>query len=495
MLLTKRSAWQKIQQHQATLPALNVLLAEEHILDNWSLEAAGIFLDYSRQAIDQQGLALLASLADQVKLGDAIDRLASGAVVNSSESGAATHMLLRDMNSEMVKRSLLSIENQIRDLETAGIEHVVHVGLGGSLLGPQFVLDALTKTNQVIKSVSFLSSETAAEAEAHLATLDIAKTAFIIASKSFTTHEVLEHATEIKTRLAKQGGQAAIDRQLIAVTAEKNAALAWGIHADRVLSMDNSVGGRFSVWSAVGFVLAWALGVDQFREFLRGALSMDRHFSETSNWLHNIPVLLALLGVWYRNAWSFNSQAVISYGQVFATLLPYLQQLHMESLGKSCSQSGELLDYPTSPILWGGLAPDSQHSFHQCLYQGQVNVPIDFIASPKMPVYLQQCLAQASALAHGQGERTDDFPMQQRLTNRCPSSILLLDCVNIERLGALLALYEHKVFVQSVLWDINAFDQWGVEYGKRLYRCPDEQDSAARALYDKMIKREHHGIS
>jgi glucose-6-phosphate isomerase len=386
----------------------------------------------------------------------------------------------------------------------AKITDVVNIGIGGSDLGPRMLTRALRRLHQPRPRVHFVSNVDAADLDATLAGLAPQTTLFIIASKTFTTAETLANATRARAWLeASLGGSADLSRHFAATTANVAGASALGVPPGRVFPMWDWVGGRYSVWSAVGLPVALAVGMDAFEELLAGAGAMDAHF-RTEPPARNLPVLLALLEVWYVNFFGAQTRAVIPYSEDLRELPAYLQQLEMESNGKRVDRDGSEVDYATAPVVWGAPGTPSQHSFHQLLHQGTRLVPVDFIlsredarASATQAALAANALAQAAALAFGHAAPGASY---KALPGNRPSSVLLLERVAPRALGELIATYEHKVFVEGIIWNLNSFDQWGVEHGKTLARMlaprlldggeAADADSSTRALLTRLRARD-----
>ncbi len=502
-ILTEQPIWLKIEQNQRDLAALhlrNLFVEDKHRFQSFSLEAAGIFLDFSKNRINTQTVSLFSALADAMQLSSHREALFSGAILNHSEQLAASYPFLRNPSPE---EAVLLMQEQIQQFVmrlTQGkmlgfsgkaITDIVHIGVGGSHLGPELLLESLKDFQQNALNIHFLSDQDSELAKQLFCTLNPETTLIFCVSKTFKTQEMIRHTDMAIRWLLKRGAEfQQIRHQLYAITANQAAALSYGIVAENIFLFPAWVGGRFSVWSAVSLSVACVLGFENYQAFLAGAHDMDEHF-KTAEFSQNMPVILAMLAIWYQNAWQAQTHAIIPYCQRLQILPTYLQQLHMESLGKSVNQSGEPLPYKTGRIIWGGVGPNSQHSFHQLLMQGTHLVPVDFIVPLKMgkipksmdEFALANCLAQSQVLMRGanfeellidlQWQGMDksaarQLAMHKQMHGNNPSNTLLLNHLNPKTLGALLALYEHKVFVQSVLWNINAFDQWGVELGKEI---------------------------
>ncbi|MCD9046150.1 glucose-6-phosphate isomerase [Luteimonas sp. MHLX1A] len=438
-----------------------------------SLRVGPLYANFARQRFDDQALAGLYALAADAGLQDALRALFDGAMVNPSEQRPALHVALRsalgttpvaqDAHAQ-ARGARARMASMVDALAASAVTDIVNVGIGGSDLGPRLVVDALKDAHSGRFRVHFLTNVDGSDAFHRLRGLDPAKTAAILVSKSFGTQETLLNGTILRDWLG--GGE-----RLYAVSANVEKAQAFGVDPARVLPMWDWVGGRYSLWSTVGFAIALAIGMDGFDALLEGAAEMDAHVLEAPLDA-NLPVLHALTAVWNRNGLGLPTHAVLPYDERLALLPAYLQQLVMESLGKSVTPDGEPADVDTVPVLWGGAGTNSQHSFFQALHQGTQSVPADFIGTvrPDHPyaenhaALLSNLLAQTEALANGHAAED----AQKRYPGNRPSTLMLLDALTPHSLGALIALYEHSVYLQSVLWGINAFDQWGVELGKRI---------------------------
>jgi glucose-6-phosphate isomerase len=416
------------------------------------VEAPGLRLDLSRQRAGAITLRLLSQLAEQRGLAEWREALFSGKKVNVTEDRAAWHTALRSGSHPEVQETLSRLKvlaTKIRTERT--FKRIVNLGTGGSDLGPRLVADALSDG---ALDVRFAANVDPKDLERALEGAEPASTLFIVVSKTFTTQETMANAARAKA----WGG-----KHFIAVSS--NVELATKFGASEVLPMWDWVGGRFSVWSAVGLAAMCAIGIEGFDEFLSGARDIDAHFLEAP-FEKNVPVLMALLGVWNTNFLGAATHAVLPYSNALRLFPSYLQQLEMESNGKRTDREGRVLDYATAPVLWGLEGTVSQHSFHQLLHQGTQVVPVDFIDPGLEENLSANARAQADALAFG----TDDpkLPPHKQYPGNRPSSILSFEGIDPRNLGRLIALYEHKVFVQGVIWNINSFDQWGVELGKEM---------------------------
>jgi glucose-6-phosphate isomerase len=419
---------------------------------HFQAEAPGVRYDYSRQRLGAMTLRLLSGLAGERGLAAWRDALFAGEPINSTEKRAAWHTQLRSgTNTEVLQtlESMKSISSKIRGEKK--FKRVVNLGTGGSDLGPRLLADAL---GDATLDVRFVANVDPKDLERALEGAEPASTLFIVVSKTFTTLETMANA-----QAAKQWG----GKHFIAISSNVEEAKKFG--AMEVLPMWDWVGGRFSVWSAVGLAAACAMGFDSFEEFLLGGKEIDEHFAQAPL-EKNVPVLMAMIGLWNVNFLGAATHAVLPYSNALRLLPAYLQQLEMESNGKRVDRRGMEVAYATAPVLWGLEGTVSQHSFHQLLHQGTQAVPVDFV-DPQLEKNLSaNCRAQADALAFGTSDPA--LPPHRQYPGSRPSSVLQLEGLDPRNLGRLIALYEHKVFVQGVLWNINSFDQWGVELGKEL---------------------------
>ncbi|AOS98640.1 Glucose-6-phosphate isomerase [Microbulbifer aggregans] len=469
------------------------------------IQAAGLDLDFSKNRIDRSAMAALVGLARAHQLEAHRDALFRGEPINTTEQRQVLHPLLRgaipgqESLRAQVETTLTRIEQFVHGVHSgliSGITDkpfrtVINIGIGGSHLGPAMTCRALKPYAQRDLDVQFVSNVDASDISQKLRNADPETTLFIVASKTFTTQETLANAHTARNWLIEQTGRPdAVERHFAAISTATDRIAQFGIRPTHIFPMWDWVGGRYSIWSSIGLPLALAIGYELFTDFHRGAAEMDRHFQKAPL-EQNMPVILALLSYWYLRFWGAETQALLPYDHYLGDFPAYVQQLDMESNGKSTSLQGERLHQATSPIIWGTEGTNGQHSFHQLLHQGNLMVPVDFILPLRShnPIGAHQdllvanCLGQSRALMVGKsleeaitelGEaRMDDTaakslaPHKTMPGNR-PSNTILMDKLTPSTLGALIALYEHKVFVQSVLHKINAFDQWGVELGKQI---------------------------
>jgi len=450
----------------------SLIAAEPDRAARMALQVDGLYASFARQHVDAAALDALFALARESDMSAAIRALLQGDSVNRSEARPALHSALRTVVDAPVASKAAAaaaaarqrMADMAKALRASGVTDVINVGIGGSDLGPRLALDALKDFGDGRFTIHFLSNVDAHAATRLLAGLDPTKTAAILVSKSFGTQETLLNGALILDWLGTS-------ERLFAVSANVPKAEAFGIAPERVLPMWDWVGGRYSLWSAVGFSVLLALGENGFGEMLAGAEAVDRHFLEAPA-ASNLPLMHALFAVWNRNVEGFAAQAVLPYDERLRLLPAYLQQLVMESLGKRVDHEGAAIEHDTVPVIWGGAGTDSQHSFFQALHQGTQVVPAEFIGViqpdhahvEQHRVLLSNLLAQVEALANGD---VGDRPQRHFPGNR-PSTLILLERLTPRSFGALIALYEHSVYAQSVLWGINAFDQFGVELGKTL---------------------------
>src|SRR5688572_6007078 len=450
-------SWAKLAQHAESWRTahLRELFAGDPARGRlFAAEAPGVRYDYSRQRLGAITLRLLTHLAGERGFSEWREALFAGSAINTTENRAAWHTALRagDGAPQEVKETLGRMKQLVSTIrEQKKFTRVVNLGTGGSDLGPRLLADALSDGGLDLR---FAANVDPRDLERALEGAEPDRTLIVVVSKTFTTQETMANAER-----ARQWGAKAI----VAITANTEAAKAFG--ASDVLPMWDWVGGRFSVWSAVGFSAACAVGWRGFESFLLGGNDVDRHFAEAPL-EKNVPALMALIGVWNTNFLGTPTHAVLPYSNALRLLPAYLQQLEMESNGKRIDREGHVVEYATAPVLWGAEGTVSQHSFHQLLHQGTQVVPADFIDLALEKNLSANCRAQADALASG----TDDpgLAAYRQYPGNRPSSMLSLEGVNARNLGRLLALYEHKVFTQGVLWNINSFDQWGVELGKEM---------------------------
>ena len=474
----------------------------------YSLSVDQLFLDYSKNLVNEDVMSTLFALAEQTQVQAKMAAMFAGDKINTTEDRAVLHTNLRktDCSDEVAqeKAKMAEFVAQIRSGDWKGstgkaITDIINIGIGGSDLGPKMVAEALREFGKDDLSVHFISNVDGAEILSLLKTLDPETTLVIVASKTFTTQETMINTQSVlnwfESELKLSNAQSS--SHFIGLTSQPENAINFGIDESRVLRFWDWVGGRYSVWSTIGFSVACYVGYENFEAFLAGAEIMDEHF-KSAPLEQNMPVLMALLGVWYSNFMGAQSLAVIPYCERLCYFSSYLQQMDMESNGKRVTQSGATVDYDTGPIIWGQTGTNGQHAFFQLLHQGTRLVPIDFIAAVKdglsndqhHTVLLGNMLAQGAALMTGK----DDSNPHKVYPGNKPSNTLLLDELSPKTLGMLIALYEHKVFVQGAIWDVNPYDQWGVELGKAMAKAllSDEEtpfDASTEALFAHIQSR------
>ncbi|MDR9438423.1 MAG: glucose-6-phosphate isomerase [Halomonas sp.] len=494
--LTRSVTWQALQglqQQTANDRIRDYFAADPKRFEKMSLRVGGLFLDYSKQPVSDEVLEKLIELAEHSALVQRRAQMFSGDIINVTEDRPVLHTALRNLGErplmvggldvmpeiQRTREQIRAFSEAVRSGEWTGydgqrIRDVVNIGIGGSDLGPNMACRALLKHRHPALNFHFVSNVDGAHIQKVLNHLDPATTLFIVSTKTFSTQETLLNAhTARRWFLDNAGPEADVGAHFIAASTNKAAAMAFGIREENVFEFWAWVGGRYSMWSSIGLPIALSIGFEGFMELLEGAYEMDQHFL-AAPFAENMPVLMALIGIWHINFQGAETQAIVPYDQALHQLPAFLQQLDMESNGKSVDIFGHPVDYKTGPIVWGQTGSNGQHAFFQLLHQGTRYVPIDFIASlkpePGMEEHhfalLTNMLAQANAFMEGSqtGSRLDPYSCPG---NR-PSSVLLLDELTPRNLGALIALYEHKVFVQGVIWNINSFDQWGVQLGKRI---------------------------
>ncbi|MEI6986519.1 MAG: glucose-6-phosphate isomerase, partial [Rhodospirillaceae bacterium] len=512
-LLTESPAWQALTRHRQEMEGV----AMRDLFDQcpgrfprFTVNGCGILLDYSKNRITEDTLDLLLKLARASDLEVWRARLFAGVRINHTEQRAVLHTALRSQAGRPVMVDGVDLAPEIyaarqrmgRFVKAVHIGNhtgysgdrftdVVNIGIGGSDLGPAMVAQALRPYHHPDMRVWYVSNVDGNHLNETIEGLDPNKTLFVITSKTFTTEETMTNARSAREWFLAGGGtEADIARHFVAVSTNKQAVRAFGIDQALMFGFWDWVGGRFSLWSAVGLSLALAIGNNHFDRLLAGAAAMDEHFN-TAPFDANMPVVLGMLGVWYINFWESRAHAVVPYDQNFSRLPAYLQQLEMESNGKSVDRDGRLIDYATAPVIFGEPGSNAQHSFFQLLHQGSGVIPVDFLAAATTHkpfgdhhrILLANMLAQSEALMRGRNATEAQAELEatsptaavlKRLlphkvfTGNKPSNTLLYNKLDPYTLGALIALYEHKVFVQGVIWNINSFDQWGVELGKSL---------------------------
>lgn len=486
------TTWQKLEQHHTQLSAqkLNDLFASDPArFSAFSVKLDGMLVDYSKNNITAETIQLLCDLARETGLEAARDRMFAGNKINHTEDRAVLHVRLRDGVEPQVQETLTRMATFTEKIQAdANITDIVHIGIGGSYLGPEAAVLALKHLHHPRLTLHFVSNVEPSALHHTLSKVDVKKTLFIIASKTFTTAE-----TMLNAKIAREHGAI----HFAALTSNVEAARAFGIDDAHIFPMWDWVGGRYSLWSSVGLPVMLMIGVDGFRDMLAGAHLMDTHF-KTAPLHQNLPVIMGLIGVWYRNFCNYGAYACIPYHAGLARMPAWLQQLDMESNGKAAKTK-------TGPIIFGEPGTDAQHSFFQWLHQGTDIVPVEFIAAATSPVgsdeqqrvLLANCLAQSRALMTGIENVAEPH---RNFTGNRPSTTIMLDALTPHTLGMLFALYEHRVFVQGIIWKINSFDQFGVELGKVMAKsietalnsgAASQQDASTSGLISHILKRKN----
>lgn len=533
--VSRTPLWCLLQQRANNMPSLKELFrADPQRFTHFSASACGMLLDYSKQRMDTTAKLNLLALARQQEVEARRDAMLRGEAINSTENRAVLHTVLRlpkgerfMLNGENIAADVHSVLAQMRSFSDAvregrwlgytgkAIRTIINIGIGGSDLGPQMACIALAPWSQKNLSLHFVSNVDGRHVADSLENADPETTLIVVASKTFTTMETLTNARTAREWMLAHGcPEDQIRQHFVALSTNVKAAAAFGIAEENVFPFWNWAGGRYSMWSAIGLSIALYVGADRFEEMLAGAHEMDLHFAQAPL-EKNLPVLMALIGVWNINFLGLQALSIAPYHQRMTRLPAYLQQLEMESNGKSVTREGNRVDYTTSPILFGEAGTNGQHAYFQLLHQGATIIPTDFIVvaddDAGLPGHnqalLANCFAQSKAMAWGKnidevraelGDLPEKMLAPRVFEGNRPTSTLLLDSLTPRSLGALIALYEHKVFVQSVIWDINAFDQWGVELGKSLAQqlislnpdaVKETYDSSTRSLLQALSKR------
>jgi len=507
---TKTASWKELIKHYEEIKDVqmkSLFLEDSDRKHKMSLQFEDLNFDFSKNRMTEETLDLLTKLAEESKLDDAIEKYFGGDKINVTENRAVLHTALRNIDPEPilvnsqdimpeVNQTLHKIKgftNQVVSGEFKGYSgkpftDIVNIGIGGSDLGPNMVVDALHYYKNHLKT-HFVSNIDGDHVSEVLKELNPETTLFVIVSKTFTTQETLTNSETIKKWFLQSATESDIQYNFVAVSTNLEKVKAFGIAEDNIFTMWNWVGGRYSLWSAVGLTISLAIGFDNFRKFLDGAYAMDQHFKNTK-FRNNIPVIQAMISIWYNNFFGSESEVVIPYTQYLEKLAPFLQQLSMESNGKSVDRNGEKVDYQTGNIIWGNTGTNVQHAFMQLVHQGTKLIPVDFIGFEESlygnkdhhQKLMANFYAQAEALFAGKTAEEVHLDMKftgdsQKINallpfkvfegNR-PSNAFLIKKLDPRTLGALISSYEHKTFVQGIIWNIYSFDQFGVELGKEL---------------------------
>ncbi len=545
--LTSRPEWQALTSHQAELKNTHMrdmFRDDPDRASRFFISGGGLSLDYSRNRMNDDTMAKLIALARSCGVPERTEAMFRGDHINVTEKRPALHVALRDTSGDPllvdgtnitpeVETTLNRMAQFVDDvLSKRWLGHtgkaftdVVSIGIGGSFLGPKLVSEALRPYWHGQLKGHYVANIDGTQIAEVLRRVNPETTLFLIQSKSFRTQETLENSKVARAWFLDNGGsEDQIAKHFVAVTANTPEAVNFGISEDNIFPMWDWVGGRYSLWSAIGLPVALTIGMDNFRALLSGANAMDQHF-RSAPLEQNLPVVMAMLGIWYNNFWGAETYTILPYDHYLRSLPAHLQQLDMESNGKSVTQDGEPLSYQSGPVIWGGVGANGQHAFHQLLHQGTRLIPADFIiplethnkvASHHVTLFAN-CLSQSRALMSGKNldeakaelkaegmspEEIDKLAPHKVIPGNKPSNTLLMDKSTPETVGALIALYEHRTFVQGIIWDVDSFDQWGVELGKqmgkgildRLTGDSTEGDGPSDSSTDNLIRlfRSHH---
>ncbi len=536
-------SWQSVQQEFNRLQHVHMrdMFSQDPLrASRFTKKACGFTLDYSKNRIDEQALQRLFQLATDSQLAQKRDAMFAGEIVNKTEHRAVLHTALRREKQDNVNldnqnvvdevhATLKKMKQFVADIHSAkrtgrtgkAFTDVVAIGIGGSFLGPKIVTEALKPYQNPALKVHFVANVDAHHITDVLAKLNADTTLVVMSSKSFTTQETLKNTETARNWFLASGAQFEdIAKHFMCVSSNIEKATEFGIDPDNIFPMWDWVGGRYSLWSAIGLPIALSIGFDNFEQILAGARDIDKHFL-TAPFEENLPVIMAVLGVWYSNFFDCQSHVLLPYSHYLRGFPAYVQQLDMESNGKSVNQLDQSVDYTTGPIIWGGEGTNGQHAFHQLMHQGNTIIPADFIMPVKPnhdevehhQMLASNCFAQTQALMQGQTaeeieqsliakgldkQEASRLATHKLMPGNRPSNTLLMEQLSPSQLGSLIALYEHKVFVQGVIWDVNSFDQWGVELGKVLgnqvlgalqSKDTPELDSSTQQLVD-MFKQQ-----
>ncbi|MDB5171103.1 MAG: Glucose-6-phosphate isomerase [Candidatus Saccharibacteria bacterium] len=535
--LTGSEPWKALQAHKQAVERTHMrdlFAGNPERAKQFSVQAADLWIDYSKNLITDETLNLLLDLAKSRDVEAKIRAMFAGERINTTENRPVLHTALRNRSDEAVLvdgqdvmpeirnvlQRMASFSNLVRSGEWLGatgkpIKNVINIGIGGSDLGPVMAYEALKAYSDRSLTVRFVSNVDGTHFYEATQDLDPAETLFIVASKTFTTDETMTNAGTARRWVADALGESAIGHHFVAVSTNAEEVSKFGIDLENMFGFWDWVGGRYSLCSAIGLPVMVAIGPDNFNRMLDGFYAMDQHF-KTADFEHNAPVIMALLGVWYTNFWDAQSEAILPYNQYLSRFAAYFQQANMESNGKSVTKDGQYVDYETGPVVWGKPGTNGQHAFYQLLHQGTKLVPADFIgfAKPHHSMgehhhkLVANLLAQTQALAFGKtaeearAEGIDEALIAHRTFhgNR-PTNTILASELTPETFGQLVALYEHKIFVEGVIWGINSFDQWGVELGKALakdaygsiinHQTDPKNDSSTNSLLDKFFELEN----
>ncbi len=500
---TQTASWTALQNHFEEVKShkmQSLFAADRNRAEKFQIEWQDFFVDFSKNRITEETIKLLVEFANEMNLADGISKYFRGDIINQTENRAVLHTALRcpegksvifegkdiipeihQVKSKINKFASDVISGKLRGHSALAFTDVVNIGIGGSDLGPQMAVDALYFYKNHL-NLHFVSNIDGDHIHELLSKLNPETTLFIVVSKTFGTQETLTNATTAKSWFLESASEEAISKHFVAVSTNEDAAMQFGVSQKNIFPMENWVGGRFSLWSAVGLSIAIAVGPENFDEMLEGAYEMDMHFAK-AKFDQNIPVILSLLSIWYNNFYGAETEAVIPYSQYLDKFVPYLQQGIMESNGKGIDRTGKAVNYETGTIVWGGTGSNAQHAFFQLIHQGTKLIPVDFIGFSQPlhgniehhNILMANFFAQSEALLNGQlsevknskSKTLFEEPYKYFAGNK-PTNTILIEKLSSKSLGSLIALYEHKIFIQGYLWNIFSFDQWGVELGKEL---------------------------
>ena len=505
--------WQNLAPHFERLSSVHMrdlFNSDASRANKFTRSACGFTLDFSKNIIDDKAFDALIKLAQDANISDKREAMFAGEVINTTEQRAVLHTALRRPKSDKVTLDsedvMVDVHNTLGKIQSfvervhngslkgytdKAFTDVVAIGIGGSFLGPKIVTEALKPYKKSSLNVHFVANVDGHHIHDVLAGLNAETTLVVMSSKSFTTQETLKNTETARDWLLSQGATFAdIAKHFMCVSSNIKKATEFGIDESNIFPMWDWVGGRYSLWSAIGLPIALAIGFEHFEEILEGGHEMDVHFQQAP--LHdNLPVIMAVLGIWYRNMFGCQAHVLLPYNHYLRGFPAYVQQLDMESNGKSTNIQNQAIDYATGPIIWGGEGTNGQHAFHQLMHQGNTVIPADFILPVKPnhndnehhQMLAANCFAQTQALMQGEtaaeveqsliakgvdAEQAKTLAQHKLMPGNRPSNTLLMEALTPKQLGSLIALYEHKVFVQGVIWQVNSFDQWGVELGKVL---------------------------
>ena len=507
----KTKSWEDLKNHFNKIKATSIsdlFVNDPNRFKNFSINYRGLLLDFSRNRINDETLDIFEKLSEEIKLSDAIESYFNGEKINETEGRGVLHTAVRNQSNNKLIHDGVNIIEKIKTerervfkfsneiitgnyLGFSGkkISTIVNVGIGGSDLGPKMVTEALEFYRNHL-NIKFISNVDGDHIHGLLKVLDPETTLFIIVSKSFKTQETLTNGETIKKWFIEKANKDAVSKHFVAVSNNLDKTKDFGISSDKIFPMNDWVGGRFSLWSSAGITIALAIGQDNFQELLSGAQEVDYHF-KTAKFRDNIPKVLAMIGIWYTNFWNAETEAVVPYTEYLKSLPAYLQQSVMESNGKSVSREGEKINYQTSPVIWGASGTNSQHAFFQHIHQGTKLIPVDFIGfknslfknTEHQKKLLANLIGQVNALMKGKNKDEVEKELKSKKMNKDeikfltpykvfegnkPSNTMIFEKVTPKNIGRLIAIYEHKIFVQGIVWNIFSFDQWGVELGKEL---------------------------